>query len=76
VEVISGCIVKRLRNTITSKNMDHRIPSIEECVRKWVEGMLRTPPIPCPRSGRRTRAEWQCQWCGAIWNDMVWSNME
>jgi tRNA(Ile2) C34 agmatinyltransferase TiaS len=49
--------------------MDSRIPSIEECVRRWVEGMLRTPPIPCPRCVRRTRAEWRCQWCGAIWND-------
>ncbi len=44
-----------------------RIPTPEEAAKRWVKGMLRSPPMPCKHCGRKTRAWWgkgRCQYCG------------
>ncbi len=41
--------------------------SIRETTKSWVEGTLRSLPIPCPRCSRKTKAEDHCQYCKAKW---------
>ena len=43
------------------------IPSAEVMAERWVIGMLKTPPVPCPVCHRRTRAELTCQYCKTIY---------
>ena len=35
---------------------------------RWEEGMLATPPVPCPKCQRKTQAKWRCQHCRVEWN--------
>lgn len=44
-----------------------KVPSPEIMAERWVVGMLKTPPVPCPVCGRRTRAESQCQYCKTVY---------
>lgn len=48
------------------------MPTEKECSRRWVEGMLRTPPVPCPRCGKETRWENRCQSCKEQWTSGEW----
>jgi tRNA(Ile2) C34 agmatinyltransferase TiaS len=43
------------------------VPPIEQVVEDWRIGMLATPPLTCPCCGKRTRAEYKCQWCKREW---------
>jgi len=45
-----------------------KVTSVEEATRGWQEGMLKTPALPCPVCGRKTRAKKKCQWCGAVFS--------
>jgi len=44
-----------------------RVKTPEEAARRWQEGMLRTPIMPCKHCGRKTRGWWgkgRCPYCG------------
>ncbi len=46
-----------------------RTPPADEVARRWELGVNATPPVPCPRCGRKTKAAWFCQWCKAEWSE-------
>ncbi len=43
------------------------IPTPEVAAQRWVKGMLKTPPVPCPVCNRKTRSEYACQYCKSIY---------
>ncbi|KYK37175.1 MAG: hypothetical protein HXS46_12825 [Theionarchaea archaeon] len=44
---------------------------VKVSIEKYVKGTLRTPPIPCPICGKKTKAIYKtkCQWCRSEWNE-------
>jgi len=48
--------------------MKKAMKTAQEAARRWAAGLRRMPHIPCPACGRKTRAEFHCQYCKVKWS--------
>jgi len=39
----------------------------ETISKNWIEGMIRTMPVPCPNCRKKSSGKDKCRWCGVYW---------